>query len=132
MRLKSVGILLAVTSILALAAVAGMIALGSNATALPSYIIAATILYLTGLIAIPLFAWRKSSRLLGRSILVVTICGAATLCPLALKYAHEIKCQDFQALIEAARERHLDPTIVGRRLPSAIFYFRRQVKVADR
>lgn len=131
LRLKSFRILLAVTSILALAGIAGIAGLLINATELPSDITYAALLYFTALIAIPILALRKSSKILGLSLLAVTICGAGVLCPLGLRYAYELKCKDFQALIEAAKQRHLNPTIVGRRLPSAIFYFRRPVKVAD-
>ncbi|MBY0358359.1 MAG: glycosyltransferase family 39 protein [Candidatus Obscuribacterales bacterium] len=78
-------------------------------------------------LAYTLFLWRRQSYVALNILLSSAIFSCAVLVPSGLKLGYDMKCADFHRLIRQVGEQNINPLLVGRRNPSAMFYLRKQI-----
>lgn len=71
--------------------------------------------------------WRKRVRKSISFLIAGAVISCAVLVPVGLGVAYDLKCADFHELVRQVRKLKIDPLMVGRRNPSAMFYLHHQV-----
>lgn len=116
--------------LLSLAAAAALVYINFAKTKLPplpDLFSAMLIVLCLAYLAYTFFLWRRQSYVALNILLSSAIFSCAVLVPSGLKLGYDMKCADFHHLIRQVHAQNIDPLLVGRRNPSAMFYLRKQV-----